>query len=251
MSSRQALCSCGGCAGAGGSPRCDRGEAEGIWVLPKGLVDAGERPRDRIARGIRGDGRPRAPRLEDRRRPLRLHVGGSRSRVQDRELLPRLRGGGRIGELPAGMEIEIAEARWLPLAEAPRLLAYQGERDTAARARSLEAGGGTTLYDSPGRRADFALNFYNPAVGEQLRTAGRRRRSGSATSRAKYRKGMIVTVLCGARYGLRERVFDAVIDKVEVKPLKSSPRGRSSTTTRRSARRGVRAGSSASSTTAR
>ena len=36
---------------------------------------------------------------------------------------------------------------------------------------------------------------------------------------------MIVTVLCGARYGQRERIFDAVIDKVEVKELRDlSPR---------------------------
>ena len=36
---------------------------------------------------------------------------------------------------------------------------------------------------------------------------------------------MIVTVLVGARYGQREKVFDAVIDKVEVKPLAElSPR---------------------------
>ncbi len=30
---------------------------------------------------------------------------------------------------------------------------------------------------------------------------------------------MIVTVLCGARYSPRERIFDAVIDKLEVKRL--------------------------------
>jgi hypothetical protein len=41
---------------------------------------------------------------------------------------------GRIGELPPGMEREVAEARWLPLEEAPRLLAYRGERDMAERA---------------------------------------------------------------------------------------------------------------------
>ena len=29
---------------------------------------------------------------------------------------------------------EVAEVRWLPLADAPRLLAYPGERDMAARA---------------------------------------------------------------------------------------------------------------------
>ena len=35
------------------------------------------------------------------------------------------------------MEVEVAEARWLPLEEAPRLLAYGGERDVARKA--LEA----------------------------------------------------------------------------------------------------------------
>ena len=41
----------------------------------------------------------------------------------------------------------------------------------------------------------------------------------------KYQKGMIVRVLVGARYGPREHVFDAVIDKVEVKRLgELSPR---------------------------
>ena len=36
---------------------------------------------------------------------------------------------------------------------------------------------------------------------------------------------MIVSVLVGARYGPRDRIFDAVIDKVEVKQLKElSPR---------------------------
>ena len=42
--------------------------------------------------------------------------------------------GGRIGGLPPGMEREVSEARWLPLADAPRLLAYKGEREMAALA---------------------------------------------------------------------------------------------------------------------
>jgi len=41
---------------------------------------------------------------------------------------------GRIGELPAGMEVEVAEVRWLPLDDAGRLLAYGGERDMTAKA---------------------------------------------------------------------------------------------------------------------
>ncbi len=65
----------------------------------------------------------------------------------------------------------------------------------------------------------FALNFYNPAVGDQLRSNRKTATIRLGDKAAKYKKGMIVTVLCGARYGLRERVFDAVIDKVEVKRL--------------------------------
>jgi hypothetical protein len=65
----------------------------------------------------------------------------------------------------------------------------------------------------------FALNFYNPAVADQLRTHRKTATVRLGDKSGKYRKGMIVTVLCGARFGQRERIFDAVIDKVEVKRL--------------------------------
>jgi hypothetical protein len=71
----------------------------------------------------------------------------------------------------------------------------------------------------------FALNFYNPAVAEQLRSMRKTATIRLGDKSAKYRKGMIVTVLAGVRYGQREKVFDAVIDKVEVKRLADlSPR---------------------------
>ena len=38
------------------------------------------------------------------------------------------------GHIPAGMELEVAEARWLPLDDAPRLLSYGGEREMAIKA---------------------------------------------------------------------------------------------------------------------
>jgi hypothetical protein len=51
--------------------------------------------------------------------------------------------GGRIGELPAGMEVEVADVRWFPLTDGPQLLAYKGEREMAARAKdALDAGPG-------------------------------------------------------------------------------------------------------------
>ena len=56
----------------------------------------------------------------------------------------------------------------------------------------------------------FALNFYNPAVAEQLRTGRKTATIRLGDKSAKYRKGMIVTVLCGARYGQRERIFKVV-----------------------------------------
>jgi hypothetical protein len=43
-------------------------------------------------------------------------------------------GRGRIGELPPGMEVEVADARWLPLVEGPSLLAYDGEREMVGKA---------------------------------------------------------------------------------------------------------------------
>ena len=71
----------------------------------------------------------------------------------------------------------------------------------------------------------FALNFYSPVVADQLRTGRKTATIRLGDKSAKYRKGMIVTVLVGARYGQREKVFDAVIDKVEVKQLSElSPR---------------------------
>ena len=71
----------------------------------------------------------------------------------------------------------------------------------------------------------YALNFYNPMVADQLRNGRKTATIRLGDKSAKYRKGMIVQVLAGARFSPRERVFDAVIDKVEVKKLDDvSPR---------------------------
>src|ERR671935_1682321 len=71
----------------------------------------------------------------------------------------------------------------------------------------------------------FALNFYSPIVAEQLRSRRKTATIRLGDKSRKYRKGMIVQVLVGARFGPRERVFDAVIDKVDVKTLgELSPR---------------------------
>jgi hypothetical protein len=71
----------------------------------------------------------------------------------------------------------------------------------------------------------YALNFYSPMVADQLRSGRKTATIRLGDKSSKYRKGMIVQVLAGSRYSAREKVFEAVIDKVEVKKLADlSPR---------------------------
>ena len=71
----------------------------------------------------------------------------------------------------------------------------------------------------------LALNFYSPVVADQLRHRRKTATIRLGNKSTKYRKGMVVAVLSGQRFGVRERIFDAVIDKVEVKLLREvSPR---------------------------
>jgi hypothetical protein len=65
----------------------------------------------------------------------------------------------------------------------------------------------------------YALNFYSPVVEAQLRTHRKTATIRLGDKSRKYHKGMVVSVLVGARYGPRQHIFDAVIDKVEVKQL--------------------------------
>ena len=65
----------------------------------------------------------------------------------------------------------------------------------------------------------YALNFYSPIVESQLRSGRKSATIRLGDKSPKYRKGMVVAVLAGARFSPRRKVFDAVIDKVEVKRL--------------------------------
>src|SRR4029077_12667913 len=96
--------------------------------------------------------------------------------------------------------------------------------EAASTPRSF-ADAGRAGRASPGLgRADTlgaveALNFYNPLVADQLRSRRKTVTIRLGDKSAKYRKGLCLKVLCGQRFGPRTHVFDAVIDKVEVKRL--------------------------------
>jgi 8-oxo-dGTP pyrophosphatase MutT (NUDIX family) len=108
-----------------------RGKPEGMWALPKGGIDPGESPEQAALREVREEtgveGRL-VEKLGDVRYVYTWH-GVRIFKVVSFYLLRASRG--RIDELDERMRIEVAEARWLPLADASRLLAYRGEREMA------------------------------------------------------------------------------------------------------------------------
>jgi 8-oxo-dGTP pyrophosphatase MutT (NUDIX family) len=111
-----------------------QGKPDGVWALPKGLIGRGESPAETALReGFEETGVEArlGPKLGDVRY-VYTWKGERVFKVVSFYLAIAQRG--RIGALPPGMEVEVAEARWLPLADAPRLLAYRGEREMAERA---------------------------------------------------------------------------------------------------------------------
>jgi 8-oxo-dGTP pyrophosphatase MutT (NUDIX family) len=111
-----------------------QGKREGTWALPKGIIDAGEAPAETALRegfeetGVEG-------RLASKLGDVRYVYTWDGERVfKVVSFFLAAAQSGRIGALPPGMEVEVAEARWLPLDDGAMLLAYRGERDIAAKA---------------------------------------------------------------------------------------------------------------------
>ena len=108
-----------------------QGKPAGVWALPKGLVDPGESPAETAVREVREetgvDGR-----LVEKLGDVKYVYTRDGERIFKIVSFFLLRAGrGRIGAVDESMRIEVAEARWLPLEDAPRLLAYRGEREMA------------------------------------------------------------------------------------------------------------------------
>ena len=57
----------------------------------------------------------------------------------------------------------------------------------------------------------YALNFYSPMVADQLRSRRKTATIRLGDKSAKYKKGMVVQVLVGQRYGPRERDRKSVV----------------------------------------
>jgi 8-oxo-dGTP pyrophosphatase MutT (NUDIX family) len=113
------------------------GKPEGTWALPKGNLGSGESPEETALRevteetGLEGSsqGKLGDVRYVYTRRGTRIFKVVSFYLVRYRR--------GRIDDVPESFRHEVAEARWIPLEEAPRLLAYGGERDMAKAALAM------------------------------------------------------------------------------------------------------------------
>lgn len=71
----------------------------------------------------------------------------------------------------------------------------------------------------------FALNFYSTLFAQSLRDGRKTLTIRLGDKAKKYEAGQLVWVTVGQRFGTRQKVFTAVIDRVEMKPLREvSPR---------------------------
>jgi len=110
------------------------GKREGLWALPKGLVGRGEQPEATAVREV-AEETGATGRLVGKLGDIRYVYTWAGERIFKVVSFYLLRyRGGRLGDLPPEHAHEVDEARWLPLDDAPSLLAYQGERELAARA---------------------------------------------------------------------------------------------------------------------
>jgi 8-oxo-dGTP pyrophosphatase MutT (NUDIX family) len=116
------------------------GKPEGVWALPKGRIGPGEEPAATAVREVEEETGARG-RLERKLGDVRYVFTWEGERIFKLVSFYLLRyTGGRLGEIAAEHRHEVAEARWLPLEDAPQLLAYRGEREMAEKALAMLAG---------------------------------------------------------------------------------------------------------------
>jgi 8-oxo-dGTP pyrophosphatase MutT (NUDIX family) len=110
------------------------GRKQPVWALPKGIIGPGEKPEEAALREVAEETGVEA-RLVTKLGDVRYvytWAGERVFKVVSFYLLRYRRG--RLGEIAPEQKIEVADARWFPLEEAPGVLAYKGEREMAEKA---------------------------------------------------------------------------------------------------------------------
>jgi 8-oxo-dGTP pyrophosphatase MutT (NUDIX family) len=116
-----------------------QGKPPGIWALPKGRIDEGESGEATALREVAEETGAHGRSLGKLGDVKYVYTWPPKPAAGERIFkvvsffLVRYEGG-RLGDLPEEFRHEVAEVKWLPLEEAPRLLAYGGEKDMARKA---------------------------------------------------------------------------------------------------------------------
>lgn len=108
-----------------------------VTALPKGAIDAGEKPEQTALREIEEETGLHADvvhKLADIKY-VYVRTWGNHARVfKIVSFYLLLYRSGRLGDIAPEMRIEVQRAFWLPLDEAPKALSYKGEREVAQKA---------------------------------------------------------------------------------------------------------------------
>jgi len=117
------------------------GRPKGLWALPKGRIDPGERAEETALREVAEETGAHGRSL-GKLGDIRYVFTWDGERIFKIVSFFLIRyEGGRLGDVPDEFRHEIEEVRWLPLEDAPRLLAYGGEQEMARKALSALGGG--------------------------------------------------------------------------------------------------------------
>lgn len=114
------------------------GEKPDVLALPKGLVDAGEKPEQTALREVREETGVEAALLTKLKDIKYFYVRswGDRERVFKIVSFFLLKyQSGKLGDIAPEMRHEVRQAMWLPLSEAPARLSYRGEREVVRAAQ--------------------------------------------------------------------------------------------------------------------
>jgi len=114
--------------------------AKSVLALPKGLIDPGEKPEQTALREVLEETGITAALIRKLTDTKYVYVRswGDKQRVFKIVSFYLLRyQSGRIDDVTPEMRIEVKRALWLPLDEAPRKLAYGGERQVARKAQEF------------------------------------------------------------------------------------------------------------------
>jgi len=116
--------------------------APAVVALPKGTIDAGEKPEQTALREVEEETGVRAQLIRKLADIKYVYVRswGNRARVfKIVSFYLFLYRSGKIGDISPDMRVEVQRAFWIPLDEAPTTLSYKGERDVIAAAQKFLA----------------------------------------------------------------------------------------------------------------